>query len=123
MGISTKIERIGGKELVRVTSRSEGLSATNKPLVVLPKSQVRPINYELLVGTNLPEQDWHRLGALVGTLLNDITVVEVEIWQTDAGLWVADALVITARGRRLRRGEGETPLQAVIELIYDIQRY
>ena len=114
---SVKVERFKEySELVRVVSRSEKTPATNKDII-------RPLNYELLVGTHVPEPDWHRLGALVVTLFRSSSVVDVEIWLTDAGVWIADALVDFGDRRRLRRGEGETPLHAVIELITDIQRY
>ena len=114
---SVKIERFKDcEELVRVLSRSEACPATNKDII-------RPLNYELLVGTHVPEPDWHRLGALVVVLFRSSSVVDVEIWLTDAGVWIADALVDFGDRRRLRRGEGETPLHAVVELVYDIQRY
>ena len=117
MVVSVKIERFKEySELMRVVSRSEKTPATNKDII-------RPLNYELLVGTHVPEPDWHRLGALVVTLFRSSSVVDVEIWLTDAGIWVADALVDFGDRRRLRKGEGETPLHAVIELVYDIQRY
>ena len=117
MVVSVKIERFKEySELVRVVSRSEKTPATNKDII-------RPLNYELLVGTHVPEPDWHRLGALVVALFRSFAVVDAEIWQTDIGLWVADALVDFGDRRRLRKGEGETPLQAMIELVYDIQRY
>jgi len=114
---SVKVERFKEySELVRVVSRSEKTPATNKDII-------RPLNYELFIGSHLPEPDWHRLGALVVTLFRSSSVVDVEIWLTDAGIWVADALVDFGDRRRLRKGEGETPLHAVIELITDIQRY
>jgi len=117
MVVSIKIERFKEySELVRVLSRSEACPATNKDII-------RPLNYELLVGTHVPEPDWHRLGALVVALFRSFAVVDVEVWQTDVGVWVADALVDFGDCRRLRKGEGETPLHAVIELITDIQRY
>ena len=103
-------------ELVRVVSRSEKTPATNKDII-------RPLNYELFIGSHLPEPDWHRLGALVVALFRSFAAVDVEIWLTDAGIWVADALVDFGDRRQLRRGEGDTPLHAVIELITDIQRY
>ena len=114
---SVKVERFKEySELMRVVSRSEKTPATNKDII-------RPLNYKLLIGSHLPEPDWHRLGALVVALFRSFAVVDVEIWQTDAGVWVADALVDFGGVRRLRKGEGDTPLQAVIELVYDIQRY
>jgi len=113
---SVKVERFKDcEELVRVLSRSEACPATNKDII-------RPLNYELLVGTHVPEPDWHRLGALVVALFRSFAVVDVEIWQ-DNGDWIADALVDFGGVRRLRKGEGDTPLHAVIELVYDIQRY
>jgi len=117
MVVSIKIERFKEySELVRVVSRSEKTPATNKDII-------RPLNYELLVGTHVPEPDWYRLGALVVALFRSFAVVDVEVWLTDAGIWVADALVDFGDRRQLRRGEGDTPLHAVIELITDIQRY
>jgi len=114
---SVKVERFKDcEELVRVLSRSEACPATNKDII-------RPLNYELFIGSHLPEPDWHRLGALVVALFRSSSVVDVEIWLTDAGVWIADALVDFGDRRRLRKGEGDTPLQAVIELVYDIQRY
>jgi hypothetical protein len=117
MVTSVKVERFKEySELVRVVSRSEKTPATNKDII-------RPLNYELLIGSHLPEPDWHRLGALLVALFRNSGVVDAEIWQTDAGIWVADALVSFGDRRRLRKGEGETPLEAMINLIYDIQRY
>jgi len=114
---SVKVERFKDcEELVRVLSRSETCPATNKDII-------RPLNYELFIGSHLPEPDWHRLGALVVALFRSFAVVDVEIWQTNAGTWVADALVDFGGVRRLRKGEGDAPLHAVIELITDIQRY
>jgi len=114
---SVKVERFKEySELMRVVSRSEKTPATNKDII-------RPLNYELLVGTHVPEPDWYRLGALVVALFRSFAVVDLEVWLTDAGIWVADALVDFGGVRRLRKGEGDTPLQAMIELITDIQRY
>ena len=114
---SVKVERFKEySELVRVVSRSEKTPATNKDII-------RPLNYELFIGSHLPEPDWHRLGALVVAIFRSFAVVDVEIWQADNGDWIADALVDFGDRRRLRRGEGDAPLQAMIELITDIQRY
>jgi len=114
---SVKVERFKDcEELVRVLSRSEACPATNKDII-------RPLNYELFIGSHLPKPDWHRLGALVVALFRSFAVVDVEVWQADNGDWIADALVDFGGVRRLRKGEGETPLHAVIELVYDIQRY
>jgi len=117
MVISVRVERFKEySELMRVVSRSEKTPATNKDIV-------RPLNYELLIGSHLPEPDWHRLGALVVAIFRGFAVVDVEVWQNDFGVWIADSVVATGRGHRLRRGEGATPVEAFIELIYDIQRY
>jgi len=115
MLFSIKVERYKG-DLMSVVSRSSASPATDKTLL-------RDLNYEILVGTHIPNQDWHRLGALVVLLFNDHRVVDVEIWQNDFGVWIADSVVASGRGHRLRRGEGATPVEAFIELIYDIQRY
>jgi len=113
---STKIKRLEGKELVHIDSLCEAAPATNRYLQ-------RPINYEMLVGTHLPDEFQVQSGALAVLLLRDQNVLEIEIWQTDAALWVANAFVNVGRKQRLRRGEGNTPLEAMIELITNIQRY
>jgi len=116
MIVSVKIERYKDyEELVRVLSRSEAAPATNKDLL-------QPLHYHLLIGTHIPEQYQNHLGALIVLLFKDPKVVDVSVWQNDAGYWVADSVVATGRGHRLRRGKGDTPLQAMIELITDIQR-
>ena len=114
---SVKIERFEeNSDLVRVVSRCESAPATNKDRIV-------PLNYEMLSGTNVPDRFVHRLGALITMILKEQSVEYVEVWQTDTGYWIADALTETARGHRLRRGEGRTPVEAINNLIVDIQRY
>jgi len=116
MIVSVKIERYKDyEELVRVLSCSEVSPATNKDLI-------QPLHYHLLIGTHIPEQYQNHLGALIVLLFKDPKVVDVSVWQNDFGVWIADAVVETGRGHRLRRGKGDTPLQAMIELIVDIQR-
>jgi hypothetical protein len=117
MVTSVKIERYKDyDELMLVVSRDPACPATDKDLV-------RPLNYEMLVGTHVPEQYQFDLGALIRLLFRDPAVKNVEVWQTDGGSWVANAFVVLGRRERLKRGEGETPVQAMIELITDIQRY
>ena len=117
MVISVRVERFKEySELMRVVSRSEKTPATNKDII-------RPLNYELLIGSHLPEPDWHRLGALVVAIFRGFAVVDVEVWQNDLGVWFADSFIEIGRRHRLRRGKGDTPLQAMIELITEIQRY
>ena len=116
MVTSIKVKRIEGKELAHIDSLCEAAPATNRYLQ-------RPINYEMLVGTHLPDEFQVQSGALAVLLLRDQNVLEIEIWQTDAALWVANAFVNVGRKQRLRRGEGNTPLEAMIELITNIQRY
>ena len=114
---SVKVERFKDcEEFVRVLSRSEACPATNKDRIV-------PLNYEMLIGTNVPDRFVHRLGALITMILKEQSVEYVEVWQTDTGYWIADALTETARYPRLRRGEGRTPVEAINNLIVDIQRY
>jgi len=116
MIISVKIKRLEDKELAYIDSLCEAAPATNKYLQ-------RPINYEMLVGTHIPNPFQHRLGALVALLLKDPAVVDVAIWQNDAGDWIADAFVEVGRGHCLRRGEAANPITAFVNLIYEIQRY
>jgi len=113
---SVKIERYKDcEELVRILSRSEAAPATNKDLI-------RPRQFHMLVGTHVPEQYQCLLGALVTLLFRDPKVIDVEIWRRGNGNWIAGSLVETARGYRLRRGEGATPLEAFACLVLDIYR-
>jgi len=113
---STKIKRLEGKELVHIDSLCEAAPATNRYLQ-------RPLHYHMLVGTHVPDEYQIQSGALAVLLLRDQNVLEIEIWQTDTALWVTNAFVNVGRKQRLRRGEGNTPLEAMIELITNIQRY
>jgi len=114
---SVKIERYKDyEELVRVLSHSEAAPATNKDLL-------QPLHYSLLIGTHVPEQYQNHLGALIVLLFKDPKVVDVSVWQNDFGVWFADSVIETGRGHRLRQGKGATPIEAFIELVYDIQRY
>ena len=112
---STKIKRIEGKELVHIDSLCEISPATNKYLQ-------RPLHYHMLVGTHVPDEYQIQSGALAVLLLKEPTVVDLEIWRIDNGDWIADATVETARGHRLRRGEGKTPVEALNNLAVDVLR-
>jgi len=117
MVTSVKVERREDVYMMaRVISRSIVSPATNKELS-------RPLNYELLIGTHIPDPFVHRLGALVTMLLKDQSVVYVEVWQTDTGYWIADALLEIGGRERLKRGEGDTPIEAFINLAYEIHSY
>jgi len=88
------------------------------------KFYLRFINYRVLVDTHIPEPYQILSGALVTVLLNDPKIVEVEIWQTNAGFWFADTFVVDGEGRKeFRRGEGSTPDEALNYLILNIQRF
>ena len=112
---STKIKRLEGKELVHIDSLCETAPATNKYLQ-------RTLHYMMLVGTHVPDEYQIQSGALAVLLLKEPTVVDLEIWRIDNGDWIADATVETARGHRLRRGEGKTPVEALNNLVVDVQR-
>jgi len=112
---STKIKRLEGKELVHIDSLCEAAPATNRYLQ-------RPLHYHMLVGTHIPDEYQIQSGALTTLLLKEPTVVDLEIWRIDNGDWIADATVETARGHRLRRGEGKTPVEALNNLVVDVQR-
>ena len=109
---STKITRLEGKELVHIDSLCETAPATNKYLQ-------RTLHYMMLVGTHVPDEYQIQSGALAVLLLRDPKIVDVEIWY--CANWIADATVETARGHRLRRGEGGTPVEALNNLVVDIQ--
>jgi hypothetical protein len=114
---SVKIERYQDyEELVRVLSRCEAAPATNRDLI-------RPLHYQMLIGTHIPDEYQAPLGALAVLLFRDQNVLDIEIWRINNGAWLADALIETARGQRNRRGEGKTPVEAALNLLVDIQRY
>jgi hypothetical protein len=116
MVTSIKVKRIEGKELVHIDSLCETSPATNKYLQ-------RTLHYMMLVGTHVPDEYQIQAGALAVLLLKEPTVVDLEIWRIDNnGDWIADATVETARGHRLRRGEGKTPVEALNNLAVDVLR-
>jgi len=80
---------------------------------------LRFINHRLLVDTHIPEQYQILSGALITRLLDDPKVADLEVWQTNAGFWFADAHI----GGEFRRGEGSTPVEALNYLILNIQRF
>ena len=116
MVTSIKVKRIEGKELAHIDSLCEAAPATNRYLQ-------RPLHYHMLVGTHVPDEYQIQSGALAVLLLKAPTVVDLEIWRINHGEWLADATVETARGHRLRRGEGKTPVEALNNLVVDVQRY
>jgi len=115
MVTSIKVKRIEDKELVYIDSLCEAAPATNRYLQ-------RPLHYHMLIGTHLPDEFQVQAGALTTLLLRDPKIVDIEIWRIGNGDWIADATVETARGHRLRRGEGKTPVEALNNLAVDTQR-
>jgi len=113
---SVKITRSDEPDAVFVISHS--------PTSPLPeKFSYRFINHRLLVDTHIPEQYQILSGALVTTLLNNPNVINLEIWQTNAGFWFADVFVEREGQKVFRRGEGSTPDEALNYLILNIQRF
>jgi hypothetical protein len=113
---SIKIERYKDyEELMRIVSHSDAAPATDKDLL-------RPLHYHMLIGTHLPDEYQVQAGALAALLFGDPVVSDIEIWRIGKGDWIADALIETARGHRLRRGEGKTPVEALNNLVVDAQR-
>ena len=112
---SIKVKRIEDKELVYIDSVCEAAPATNRYLQ-------RPLHYHMLIGTHIPDEYQIQAGALTTLLFGDPVVSNIEIWRIGKGDWIADALLETARGHRLRRGEGKTPVEALNNLVVDIQR-
>jgi hypothetical protein len=109
---SVKITRSDEPDAVFVISHS--------PTSPLPETFFyRFVNYRLLVDTHIPEQYQILSGALVTTLLNDPKITKLEIWQTNAGFWFADAYIQDG----FRRGEGSAPDEALNYLILNIQRF
>jgi len=114
---SVKIERAKDYDAAAyVLSHSETAPASDRFFF-------RPVNHEMLIATHLPEPDWLRSGALVALLLRDPAVLDIEIWQTNAGFWFADARVGVGEGWQLRRGESDTPTDALTRLILNVQRF
>jgi len=114
---SIKITRYDEPDAVYVVSHD--------PISTKPeKFSLRFINHRVLVDTHLPEPYQLVCGALVTTLLNDSKIAELEIWQTNAGFWFADAFITDGEGQKeFRRGEGSTPVEALNYLILNIQRF
>jgi len=114
---SVKIERYDDDpNVVHVISHSPTSPLSNKLFL-------RLIDRNVLVDTHIPEQHQVLCGALVTVLLNDPKIVDLEIWQTNAGFWFADAFVLNEGQKEFRRGEGSTPVEALNYLILNIQRF
>jgi len=118
LSTSVIVERVYG--MARITTRYEAVSTTNKPIICPTKSLERPINNDVLFGTPIPEQFQYRLGAFVTLLFSDPKISRVEIRQVGNGEWIVDTFIKTARGQHNRRGEGETPVEAFANLVFDI---
>jgi len=113
---SIKITRYDDPDAVFVTSHD--------PTSTTPeKFSLRFINYRVLVDTHIPEQYQLLCGALVTLLLNNPKIAELEIWQTNAGFWFADASIQDGEQKVFRRGEGSAPDEALNYLILNIQRF
>ena len=116
MVTSVKIERYKDyEELMRIVSHSDAAPATDKDVL-------RPLHYHMLIGTHIPDEYQIQAGALVALILSDPKIVDLEIWCIGNNGWTADATVETARGHRLRRGEGKTPVEALNNLVVDVLR-
>ena len=114
---SIKITRSDEPDAVFVISHSPTSPLTEK-------FSYRFVNHRLLVDTHIPEQYQILSGALVTVLLNDPKITNLEIWQTNAGFWFADAYIVDGEGQKtFRRGEGSTPDEALNYLILNIQRF
>jgi len=113
---SVKITRSDEPDAVFVISHSP-----TSPL--MEKFSYRFVNYRLLVDTHIPEQYQLLCGALVTTLLDNPNVINIELWQTNAGFWFADVFVEREGQKEFRRGEGSTPDEALNYLILNIQRF
>jgi hypothetical protein len=113
---SVKIKRYDEPDAVFVISHN--------PVSPLPeKLFLRFINHNVLVDTHIPEQYQLLSGALVTVLLNDPKITDIEIWQTNAGFWFADAFIEIEGQKMFRRGESDTPVEALNRLVLNIQRF
>ena len=113
---SVKITRSDEPDAVFVISHSPTSPMSEK-------FYYRFVNYRLLVDTHLPEPYQLLCGALVTVLLNDPKITNLEIWQTNANFWFADAYIQDGEQKVFRRGEGSTPDEALNYLILGIQRF
>jgi hypothetical protein len=113
---SVKIKRYNEPDAVYVISHN--------PTSTLPdKFSLRFINYRVLVDTHISEQHQLLSGALVTLLLNNPNITELEIWQANTGFWFADAYIEAEGQKTFRRGESDTPVEALNYLILNIQRF
>jgi len=97
---------------------------SHNPINPLPeKLFLRFIDHKVLVDTHIPEQYQLLCGALVTTLLDNPNIINIELWQTNAGFWFADVFVEREGQKVFRRGEGSTPDEALNYLILNIQRF
>ncbi len=103
---SISVARIAGKEMVTVT-----LAAN--------RAWKRPLNYEMFIGSHLPDIYWHDCGALVNAIFRAFAHVEKITIFVGEYRWIAEANISDSLSR-IRRGEGNTPVEALVALIRDL---
>jgi len=90
------------------------------------KDIIRPIDYNILSDTPIPAEQQLRAGALATLLFGfserTVRVVEIKRFD-DIDRWIADAQVDAGGQAAHRRGVGATPIEALVDLAFDVQQY
>jgi hypothetical protein len=115
--IIVNVERWNDTGMAFVRSRASDAPEADKDVI-------RPIDYDIFRDTCLPADYQLRAGALTTLLFgfSERTVLRIEIRRFDGvGVWVADALVDTGDQTVYRRGTAANPVDALVDLAFDVQ--
>jgi len=89
------------------------------------KDIIRPIDYNILADARVPAGQQLRAGALVVMLFEfsarTVLVVEIKRFD-DIDQWAADAQIDDGEQIVYRRGVGVTPVEALVDLAFDVQQ-
>ena len=92
---------------------------------MLDKTLIRPVDYNILVDTCIPAEQQLRAGALVAMLFGfserEVRVVRIRRFD-DLDVWASDAQIDDGDQVVYRRGVGATPIEALVDLAFDVQQ-
>jgi len=92
------------------------------------KDFYRPISYNVLEDTCIPGEYRLRAGALISAILlfplQEKFIFLIDLVQfNDFNIWTAEALIDEDDKTLTRRGVGATPVEALVDLLFNIQQH
>jgi len=115
--LTVQVERWEGTDMAFVRSRASDAPEADKDVI-------RPIDYDIFRDTCLPAEHQLRAGALAALMMHypkrDVLLIELRAFR-NGPLWVAEAQIAEDSQVVYRRGVGATPVNALIDLAFDVQ--